>query len=760
MSQVFVLRTQPFSLPGYPDWMASLLHARGIETPEAAHAFLHPDLSLLHDPLLMHGMQQALQVIQEAQAQGHRAIVYGDYDVDGLCAATIMRHALNHAGLQADIYIPDRHTEGYGVNEDAVRELAQKAQLLITVDCGIGNRAEVELAQALGMRVILTDHHTPPAQLPAADAVVHPMLGEYPFGQLCGAGVAYKMACALMGNDRAQALLDLAALATIADMMPLLDENRVITMFGLQEMARTARPGLRALMEVAGAGRDGEVTADRVGFAIAPRLNAAGRLSTAQDALRLLNTQDETEARALAQDLDAINQERRQVQEHMRHEAEDMLAQQDLSQVRSIVLAGAEWNKGVAGLVAGRLADIHAYPTIVLTREEDLWVGSGRSALDIDLYQALGACADHLHRFGGHRQAAGLALKDSDLAQFKKAFDQAVRAQVGDGALMPRVAYDAQVPLQHVDKDMVRQIQALAPFGMGNPTPQVMCRNVQVQAARPVGNGKHLKMELVSGSAQLDAIYFGVGDPEVLPPMDADVVFEPSINRYNGTETAQAVVRALRAGDQAFAAEPEREIVALLQDFAQASANNESGSLYPPAAVAKDFAAPQGVLLFCRTQQTAQEMHTKYPAFSVLFGGQSAPKAQNALVYARYLTDLQDPYHTVILCDGSVCPGEAALVSTEGARVVALPVTPALRQRLDGMKLTKQDLRTAYIALRSNDRLLTALPLPLEARLAALYILKQLQLIDFPAGKPWLSHMLTMRKCDPAHSPLYRLLNP
>lgn len=760
MAQTFVLRGEPHHIQGYPDWMAALLHARGISDAQAAHAFLNPDLSMLHDPALLHGVGEAVQIIRAGAAEGMRAVVYGDYDVDGLCAATILNDALLSLGMASTIYIPDRHSEGYGINEDAVRAISRDAQLLISVDCGISNDSETALARELGMRVILTDHHTPPEVLPSADAIVHPMLGDYPFPQLCGAGTAWKLACALLGTEAALQTLDLAALATIADMVPLLGENRVIAAFGLKVLASTQRPGLKTLMEVAGIGRDGIVTADRVSFGIAPRLNAAGRIQTAQDALRLINTQDADEARTLALMLDDLNHERRQVQDAMRAQADELLADTNLAHVRTIVLTHPDWNKGVAGLVAGKLAETHAYPSIVLTQEDEVLTGSGRSAGDVDLYQALCDCTEHLLQFGGHRQAAGLSLAADSLPAFRAAFEAAVRAQTGDAPLVKRVYYDAEVPLFQVGRGMVANLDALQPHGVGNPAPMLLCRNVRLRAPRAVGNGKHIKMELVGDTARLDSIYFGMGDIDRLPPMDADVVFEPAINRYGGVETTQAVIRAVQAGEMAFPEGYAGEAIPALQDFAGASANNEDGMLYPPEATARDWSAPQGVLLFCRTQVTAQTMHERFPGFSATFRQADDPKAHNAVVYAASLQDITVPYDTVILCDGCVHPGETRLPQLPGVRVLAMPVTSAMRELIARMRMSTDDLRQAYVALRNNDLALTRLDAPQEAKLAALYILRQMELIDFPDAQPCQSKLLPVRKSDPTDSPLYRLINP
>ena len=318
----FVLRSQSAQVPGYPDWLGRLLRARGVRTPEEAQAFLNPSIDQLHDPLLLRGMGEAVALIRQLGARKARAVVYGDYDVDGLCAAVIMEEALKAAGLRTTAYIPDRHSEGYGLNREAVEKLAGQAELLVSVDCGITAEEEAALARRLGLRVIVTDHHQPPAQLPQADAVINPLLGSYPFPSLCGAGTAWKLSCALEGMHFAERQLDLAAIATIADMVPLLGENRVIAALGLSALQHTRREGLKALIAATGLEPLQPISSDRVGFGLAPRLNAGGRLTTVQAALQLLRSASQQEAQALAGELSELNRERQAQQAQVTEEAE------------------------------------------------------------------------------------------------------------------------------------------------------------------------------------------------------------------------------------------------------------------------------------------------------------------------------------------------------------------------------------------------------------------------------------------------------
>ncbi|HSK69792.1 MAG TPA: single-stranded-DNA-specific exonuclease RecJ, partial [Candidatus Limnocylindria bacterium] len=425
----------PFTLPGYPDFLAGLLRARGVDSAEAAERFLHPDLSHLSDPTLLHGIPEAVAVIRRAVRSNARIAVYGDYDADGVCASAILLTALRGMGADAFSYIPDRVTEGYGLHAEAIRHLAGTAGLVVTVDCGVTAREEAALARELGLSLVITDHHTVPDMLPDADAVVHPAMGEHPEPGLCGAGVAWKLALALAGKEAALPLLELAALATVADLVPLLGENRVIAALGLRMMRDTARPGLRALKAVAGIKEGAPVTGEMAGFQLAPRLNAGGRLASAQLALDLLMAPDDITARPLAARLDMLNRERRDVEAAVLREAQAQIEGRDLTLTRTLVACGEGWNPGVVGLVAGRLAQRWNYPCVVLSQEGDVMHGSGRSAGDVDLHAALSECADLFHRFGGHRMAAGLSMPSSSLEAFRTRFDAAVRSQLGDGDL-------------------------------------------------------------------------------------------------------------------------------------------------------------------------------------------------------------------------------------------------------------------------------------------------------------------------------------
>lgn len=753
--QSFVNRSRLCSIEGHPQWLASLLCARGVTDSEQASAFLNPSLDHLHDPMLLQGMAEAVKLIRLLGKTHARAVVYGDYDVDGLCATVIAKEALEAAGLRCIEYIPDRHSEGYGIHEDAVRMLAGQAELLLTVDCGITAVGEVTLARELGMRVIVTDHHTLPEQLPDADAVINPLLGAYPFAQLCGAGTAWKLSCALHGLDFAKKQLDLAALATIADMVPLLNENRILASFGLKALSDTRRVGLRALIEAVGLPAGREMTAERVGFGIAPRLNAGGRMSTAKAALQLLLTQRDDEARQLALQLEELNAERQDQQARMAMEAEQQLQHLDLLHGHSIVLAGEEWNPGVVGLVAGRLAERYGYPSIVLTGKGDSFNGSGRTAGDIDLYAALSECAELLERFGGHRAAAGLAVKKDQLKAFQLRFDEAVRKQLAGAPLMPRVAYDGSLGLEDVNLRNIELLEQLKPFGMGNPNPSFLVENLEVQAPRQIGReGQHLRLRIRQGSEARDAVGFGMGDRLPSLPPTMEVVLRLSLNDYQGRKSAECQLQAFRAGEQAFHADPIRELEVIVQEL-EAIASNESfgsvGALEPGP-----IEGYRGHLLFCRCHETAEAMHRRYPAFATAAAPVSDRRGGSLILYGRSLSDVSSPFDVIHFCDGLLHAEEAMLAARlfPDVRFHAEQQSAPLRQALGLLKLSKEELRDAYRRLRDGEALDAAWPG--QKRRLALLVLRDLNLIALIAGQP---RMLPMRRCDPEESRLFQLLS-
>ena len=753
------------SLPGLPAWLSELLLARGIDTPEKAEDFLYPEKKGFFDPFLLHDMDRAVALIRGAKEAGVRAVVYGDYDVDGICACAIMHQTLCSFGLDTAVYIPDRHEEGYGLNAEAVRAISGRAGLLVTVDCGITGADEVKLAKALGMQVIITDHHTLPPEIPEADAVVDPLMPPCPVPYLCGAGVAYKLSAALLGEKAAEDCLDLAALATVADLVPLLSENRLIVQKGLKALDRTVRPGLRALKQVSGV--PDKLRSEHIAFGLAPRLNACGRLQSALTALSLIQESDEDRAMRLALELQRLNEERKALEKQVQDDAEDQLSAFDLSRDRVIVICGEGYESGVVGLAAGRLAEKTGYPVVILSHQGDAAVGSARSAGDVDIYQALFACRRFFLRFGGHKQAAGMTLRYEDVPAFREALNEAVRAQLDGRALIPVRYYDAPLSLSDVSAETVRRMNLLEPYGMGNPEPVFLLRDAGILSARAVGSGyAHLKLSLIEGTDSRDGIAFRMGDLAGQLPHRADILFTPVENRFRDRVSYECRVSAIQGDPESVEVPPEKIAAALWQDFCLSLENN---TLSAPDAWSEETAGrwageTQGTLIFCRTRETAVRWHRRCPQLDMAFAPLSDRRAYSTIVCGVPAGDIRSPYARVILADGDLTGRDSALFEPlEGRVFLAAPVSAALRRFLEETAPSLDDMRGTYAALRRRPPFRSLQHLAQELNqgcgkvFLSLSVLRRLGLIEW-TGQPFLAAVSGLRRADPSQDPAYRLL--
>jgi single-stranded-DNA-specific exonuclease len=534
---------------GISELTAAVLVRRGYSDPAVARRFLDGEQPP-HDPFLLGDMEAACAQIRAAVEQHSRICVHGDYDVDGIAATTLAVLLLRELGADVAWHLPSRFDEGYGVRSETLARLADEGcGLVLTVDCGITAVAEVKEAKERGLDVVVTDHHRPGETLPDCPVVaLRP--SEYPFPELCGTGVVYKLGQALFGVDSEvpRRHLDLVALATIADVVPLVDENRSLAIAGLRALARTAKPGLRALMR--GAGVDpATVDAGAVGFRLAPRLNAAGRLGHPREALELLLTEDETEARRLADSLEELNRERQAIEGRILREAVAQVESRPAEQRarRGYVVAGADWHEGVIGIVASRLVERYHRPVVLISGTDGDWKGSGRSIPAFDLHAALGACAGLLGRWGGHRAAAGLSIPAENVEAFADAFAAQAAAALAEEDLEPVTAIDAVVARgAELSLDLCAELARLAPFGLGNPAPVLLAPACGLAELATVGDGKHLRFRIRrDGRDGGSAIAFGQGSRlEVLRP-DAfyDIAFRLEENRWNGTVAPQLVVR-------------------------------------------------------------------------------------------------------------------------------------------------------------------------------------------------------------------------
>ncbi len=538
---------------------ASVLVRRGLGDPEAAKAFLDGEQPA-HDPFLLGDMEAACARIRAAVAAGERICVHGDYDVDGISATALAVLLLRELGAQVDWHLPSRFDEGYGVSGETLTRLAgEGCGLVLTVDCGITAVDEVAAAKAFGLDVIVTDHHRPGERLPECP-VVATRPSQYPFPELCGTGVVYKLGQALFGldSDVPRRHLDLVGLATIADVVPLVDENRTLAIAGLRVLARTQKPGLRALMKVSGVD-PATVDAGMVGFRLGPRLNAAGRLGHPRSALELLLTDDVERARALADDLEELNRDRQLVEGRILREAVAQVESwpEEKRRRHAYVLAGDDWHEGVIGIVAARVVERFHRPVVLIAGAEDgQWKGSGRSIPAFDLHGGLAACASHLGRWGGHRAAAGLSIDPGRVEAFADAFAAHALDVLPAEALQPTLTVDAVIPRgTKLTLDLCEELGRLAPFGLGNPNVTLLAPSCELAELATVGEGKHLRFRVrQEGDDAGTAIAFGLGAQLDRYRREGryDVAFRLEENRWNGTVAPQLVVRRVFDGDERF----------------------------------------------------------------------------------------------------------------------------------------------------------------------------------------------------------------
>jgi len=540
---------------------AQVLVSRGIKTEQAVSAFLNPHISGLSDPLEIDGVKIAVERIKHAADTNETVLVHGDYDADGLTATAIMVHALRTCGIDVRYFIPERIVHGYGFNPAAVK-IAKKlgASLIITVDCGITSFEAGPFAKKEGIDIIITDHHEPathspihpftdsPIQfkLPEALVIINPKLSPdaLRFTGLSGAGIAFKIAQALsMMHDAGHTmhdLLDLAAIGTMADVVPLTGENRILVKEGMKLIHEGQRPGIRVLKGVAGMEKK-KFRAGSLAFTLIPRINAAGRVSDASDVVRLLLSEIEGEAEELGAWLNKLNIERQRIEEEVYQKARRVL--QTTADAPAIVLSGAGWHQGVVGIVAARIAEEFYRPTFILSLEDGIAKGSARSIPSFDLCSGLAECKDLLLSFGGHKQAAGVRLKAENIHLFEKAIQRIVDTAIVKEDFVQTLEIDADISLSEVNHNLIREIAMLEPFGCDNAEPRLAARNLKAVNPRIVGNN-HLKMRLKNGSHSLDAIGFNMGGIDVSGSVDA--VFTPEVNEYNGSSYLQLNLKALR----------------------------------------------------------------------------------------------------------------------------------------------------------------------------------------------------------------------
>ena len=558
----WVMRGEPF-LPngraadeGFPEILRHLVRQRGIPEGEALEAFLHPKLKDLSDPFLMPDMRAAVTRILAAADRKESVCIFGDYDVDGISSITLMTKILRAYGLEPRAFVPRRGAEGYGLSFAAIQRClaeGEKPDLLISVDCGTVSTDEVAHLRERGIDVIIADHHEPnPGSRPDCTAIVNPKCGE-DFTYLCAAGVVWKIGHALMkerpvGLDL-KGLLDLVAVATISDIVPLVEENRLLVRHGLKALPSTLNTGLRALQEITGLNRN--PTAGDVGFRIGPRINAAGRMDFPEDALATLNTDCRATAVELAQKLDSYNRRRQDVETKIRKEAAaELSADIGMENDPVIVLGSRDWHHGVVGIVASRLMRQYHKPTFVIAIDENgIGKGSGRSIPGISLVEAIRACSGDLLAGGGHAMAAGLSIREENIAEFRKHFAAFVLENSSEEERLPRLTYDAEITFAQLSLDFLASYELLQPFGNGNPQPVFVARGVGLSRPPFHMKNKHLRLMLRQGYHEQDAVFFGGGEHELTKP-PWDIAFTIDRNTFKGKTTLQIIIQDIRGEEE------------------------------------------------------------------------------------------------------------------------------------------------------------------------------------------------------------------
>ncbi len=545
---------------GLPDDVCRILLRRGIDSSEEARAFLRPHLASVHSPHDLPDMGPAVERIERAVAAGETILVHGDYDADGMSAAALLTLGFRELGGSVEAFVPHRTRDGYDLSDAGIKKASESgASLIVTADCGVTASAAVAKAASMGIDVVVTDHHRPGSEIPRAIAVVDPMLpgSRYPFRDLAGVGVAFKLLSALYERVGADAPslnqhLDLVALGTVADQMPLTGENRILVRAGLRALERSRKTGLRSLLASAGIPPDRRIEAEDISFRLAPRLNSVGRMAEADAGLRLLLAGDPHEAERLADYLERQNAERRLTDTRVYEDVKRQLRSRLRDEDRAVVLWGDDWHPGVLGIVASRLVESYQRPAIVISFDGDVGRGSGRSTEGFHLFNALQECEPILERFGGHRMAAGLTVRRERVEELATRLQELARRALSDREPVEEIRLDLEVSVKRLGYDLLRWLGHLAPFGSGNPTPVLMVRGVTIDRPSRVGNdGGHLRFQLVGDGQRVPAIAFGMGRrlAEARSSERMDVALEIAENSWNGRREVQARVLDFRPTD-------------------------------------------------------------------------------------------------------------------------------------------------------------------------------------------------------------------
>ncbi len=531
--------------------LACILINRNIKQKQEVEMFLNPTRNDFHDPFLMPDMNDAVDRILKAIKNQEKVVIYGDYDVDGITSITVLKKFLAERGLVVGEYTPNRLSEGYGLNKDAVLKLQKQGYtLMITVDCGISGIEEIEYSKQLGMEVIVTDHHEPGEEIPKCIAVIDAKRkdNKYPFNQLAGVGVVFKLIQAIsikLNLDAKEYLkyLDIVCVGTISDIVPLIDENRVIAKLGLKLIPMTKNIGLKTLIQTMGYRN---IDSNSISFGVAPRINACGRMGAQEEALKLLLTENQEEANKITETLNKYNEERQKTEKEIFEQAIEQI-EKSKNDDPCLILGQEGWHHGVIGIVSSKITDLYFKPSILICFEGEEGKGSGRSIPGFDLHEALMNCCNYVEKFGGHSMAVGINVNKNNFEKFKKEFEEYAQNH-GIRDIIPVIKIDKETNLKEIDLETVKQLELLEPYGESNKVPLFIIKNVKIQSIRTLSEGKHLKLKLAQDSYLIDAIGFGVGDlvNSYLIGDKIDVVGSLEINNFNGNEEIQLVIKDMR----------------------------------------------------------------------------------------------------------------------------------------------------------------------------------------------------------------------
>ena len=762
---------RPFERPANMNPLVyDVLISRGIASAEEARKFLYPSLDDLNDPYQLSDMAEAVATIRRHLDMGSPITVYGDYDVDGVTASSILYTHLISLGANAEVYLPSRHNEGYGLNDAAITEIAGRSRLLITVDCGISNAAQIALARQLGLDCVVTDHHRPPEQLPDCPTV-NPLLNDYPFPSLCGAGVAFQLVRALSGNDAAVRLIDLAAIGTIADLVPLQDENRIITHFGLAAINRQSRLGVGALISAAGlAGKP--IRAHHIAFQLAPRLNASGRIGSAKIAFELLTSHDEAQAQELALFLNRENDQRKQLEQQIIAEADELLKDYDFQRNHVIAIVGEGWNEGVIGLAASRLLERYHMPVMVFSRTQDTLVGSCRSIDAVNIHAVLTSCADLFTRFGGHKAAAGLTLPAENFDRMLERINRYIEQNCDAAGYTPVSVYDCQPNLSELTLESMHALECFQPTGMGNPTPLFLAEGEMTNWRTIGADNKHLKFELACNGRH-DCIAFGMV-PLLHKPVGGTyrVIFSPKENTYAGRTTIQLEIKAMQqSGDAARQNEVLRGTSRLQMKFVSdllsrkipEKSPQETGTRLSRAELIDILTrTTQGTLVLCGSAATAYDLIRDCGSIHELYVNAYPQEAlgHNAICLLPCGELPRFNYSRVVLVDlpPQLFPfaGAQSVITDAAGWLHQLPDIAALRSIYAAAR------KLLGIDARSLDHLIHAIAgatrLSEACVLAGIAVYCDLKLLTYTDSAMPKIAMAPMQKTDPESSAVYRLI--